>query len=132
MNHDMTVHASATCSARTRINHRTRCCRKSTLDACNNAGKRGLAVVRAVMALVTQERGTRFKQWRDIGTVRCMAIGAIFRHRLMFPEEGAAFLCMAHEAGFGDRILLEQFWAGRTVWIVAIRTYDLAHIDRVG
>lgn len=131
MNHDMTVHAGATSSARARINHRACCSRKSTLDACDSAGKRCLTVVRAVMALVTQERGTRFKQWRDIGTMRRMAIGAVFRYGLMLPKEGAAFLSMAGEAGFRDRILFEQFWTGRTMWIVAIRTDDLASIDRV-
>ena len=64
--------------------------------------------------------------------MRRVAIRAVFGHGLMLEQERPALLCMAGEAGLSHRGLLEQLGAGRTVRIVAIRTDDLARIDRVG
>ena len=107
MNHDMAVHAAASGIARAHCLACGPC--KTTLDASDIAGSRGRALMRAVVALITQERGTRFQQRRNIGTVRGMAIGAVFRHRLMLPQEGAAFFGVAGEAGFVNRGLLQHF-----------------------
>ena len=38
-----------------------------------------------------------------IGTMRDMAIGAVFGHRLVFPQERPAFLGVAVVAGFVNR-----------------------------
>src|SRR5665647_1217902 len=86
MNHDVAVHAGATSGARAWVNHIGRGTRnrrsgftcETTLDACNNAGKRGLAVVWAAVTFLAQERSTRFQQRRDVGAVWAMAIGAVF------------------------------------------------------
>ena len=86
----------------------------------------------AVMTFLTQERRTRFQQWRDVGAVRCVAICAILGRRLVLPQERTAFLCMAGIAGLGHRRLLEHLGAGGTVRIVTVRTDDLARIDRMG
>lgn len=87
--------------------------------------------MRTVVALITQERWTRFKQRRDVGTVWRMAIGAIFGRRLMFPQEGSALFGMAGVASFSDRIFLEQFGTGRTMRVVAIGTDHLAFLNWV-
>ena len=133
MHHNVAVHTSTASSTRTRIIHRACNCRwcKPALDARNYAGKRCLAVVRAVMAFVTQERSSRFQQRSNVGTVRRMAIGAVFCHRLVFPQEWAALFSMAGETGFSHCGFLQQLGSGRTVRIVAVRTDDLARIDRV-
>ena len=83
------------------------------------------------MAFLAQERGTGFQQWRDVGSVRCMAVGAIFCCRLMFPQEWTAFFSMAAKAGFIQRVFLEQLGASRAVWVVAIGANHLALWHRV-
>ena len=88
-------------------------------------------MVRAVVALGTQKRCTRLEQRRDVGTVRGMAVGAVFGHRLMFPQEGAAFFGMAGEASLIDRVFLEQFRTGRAMGIMTIRAHYFAFTDRV-
>ena len=50
----------------------------------------------------------------------CMAIGAIFGHWLVFPQEGTALLGMTGEARFGHRVLLEQLGTGRTMGVMAV------------
>lgn len=63
--------------------------------------------VRHSMAVLTQLRHA-FVQHRTIdGAVRVMAITAVLRHRLMLPQEGAAFFRMALIAIFVDIHLLQ-------------------------
>src|SRR5450759_2193392 len=50
----------------------------------------------------------------------------------MFEQEGAALLGVTGVAGLVHRVLLDKLRAGRTMRIVAVRTYDLADVDRVG
>ncbi len=129
MHHDMAIHAAASGIAR------AHCLaggtRQTTLNACNIAGSRGRALMRAVVALVTQERRARFQQRGDVGTVRGMAIGAVLGRWLMLPQEGAAFFSVAGVAGFSDRVLLQQFGTGRAMGIVAIGTDNLTLTDGV-
>src|SRR5665647_2807487 len=87
--------------------------------------------MRTVVAFVTQEGRTRFEQRRDVGTVRGMAIGAVFGHRLMFPEEGTAFFGMAGEAGFIDRVFLQQLGTGRAMGVVTVGANHLAFTNGV-
>lgn len=83
------------------------------------------------MAFLAQPRGALFQQGRVVGTVRCMAIGAIIKHGRMLPEERAALLGMAGIASFIGGIFNQQFWPGRTVGIVTFRTGSLANQDGV-
>jgi len=87
--------------------------------------------MRTVVAFVTQEGRTRFEQRRDVGAVRSMAIGAIFCDGLMFPEEGTAFFGMAGEAGFIDRVFLQQLGASGTMRVVTVGANHLAFTDGV-
>ena len=68
--------------------------------------------MRTIMAFITQKRRAGLEQRRNVGTVRGMAIGAILRDRLMFPEIRPAFVGMAGETGFGDGVFNQQFRAG--------------------
>ena len=95
------------------------------------------AAMRAVMALLAQERRARLEQRCKVGTMRRVAIVAVLYHRLMLEEEGAALLGMADVTGFRHGVLPEQLRARRTVWVVAVRAHDLgytarAYIHRVG
>jgi hypothetical protein len=89
------------------------------------------AGMRTVMTFLAQEWRTRLQQRRNVGTVRRMADGAVFRDGLMLKQEGAAFFRMAGIASFGDRIFLEQLGAGRAMRVVAIGTHHLAFTDGV-
>jgi hypothetical protein len=53
------------------------------------------------MAFLAQERRTRFQQWRNVGTVRRMAVGAVFRNWLVFKQQGAAFFGVTDETSLG-------------------------------
>src|SRR5450759_2417240 len=90
------------------------------------------ALVRPVMTLLAHERGTGYQQRRNVRTVRRMAVPAVLGDGLMFEQEGAALLRVAGVAGLVHRVLLDQLRSRRAVWIVTVRTYDLADLDRVG
>lgn len=83
------------------------------------------------MAPLAQEWRTELEQRRDVGTMRAMADGAIFGYGLMLKQVWAAFFGMAGVAGFYNRVFPEQFWAGRTMRVVAIRAHYLAFADGV-
>jgi len=83
------------------------------------------------MAVVTQERHLFFQQTSILRTVRRMAVGAIFTHRLMFPQERAALLGMAVVANFRHAHFFEQLRSGGTVRIVAIRADHFTLANRV-
>ena len=55
-----------------------------------------------------------------IGTVRCMAIRAVFLHRCVLPEERSAFLGMALKAGFVDRVADQVGRTGTSVRLMAV------------
>lgn len=128
MNHDVTVHTGASDRARTWVGIRRK---QSALQAGSRFPIRGITVVWAIMTFVAKERGARFQQWRDIGTVRRMTIRTVFCCWLMFPEEWAAFFRMAIPAGLINRIALDQFIAGRTMGVMAVSTSHFADFDRV-
>lgn len=140
MNHVVTIHAGSTgCAAVTKA--RIPCSTASTasswnkrsawLTDCRTRSVGDRTVVRAVVALGTQEGGTRFQQRRDVGTVRSMATGAVFSHGLMFPEEGTTFFGMAGEAGFINRVFLQQLGTSRAMRVVAVGANHLAFTDGV-
>ena len=83
------------------------------------------------MALLAQERRTGFQQWCNVRSVWAMAVGAIFRHRLVLPKKGAAFFCVAGVAGLSTRIFLQQLRTRRTVWVMAIRANHFPFADGV-
>lgn len=124
MNHVVAVHASTTRCASVPVPGRIIWCEEGKGSSrSSDRGTRSIGddtVVRTIVTFVTQEGGDRFQQRREVGTVRRMAIGAVFGHRLMFPEEGAAFFRMASVASLNDRIFLKQFGSGRAMGIVAI------------
>ena len=61
-----------------------------------------------------------------------MAVAAILDNRLVFEAHRTAFLGVAQEARFVDRVLDQEPGARRAVRVVAIRADDLANLDRVG
>ena len=60
-----------------------------------------------------------------------MAVRAVFRDRIVFPQEGSAPIRVAREARLIDAVLDHQLWAVRPVRIVAIGTGHLSGQDRV-
>ena len=84
---------------------------KPVLVAPRATTYRRLAVVWPVMAFLTQERRTRLQQRRDVGTMWRMAVRTVFSYWLVLPQERSTLFGMAQEAGFIDRILLQQFGA---------------------
>ena len=75
----------------------------------------GVAVMRTVVALRAHERRTRLQQGRNIGPVRCMATRAIFRNRLMLPEEWPALFRVAGKTGLVQGVLFQHLRSGRTM-----------------
>ena len=73
-----------------------------------------------VMAFLAKERRARFQQGGDVGAVWGVAISAVFCHRLVLEQEGAAFFSVALVASLGHGVLFQKFGARGTVWVVAI------------
>ena len=71
--------------------------RRNTRAAIERGRMIGFAV-----ALLAQEWLPDLQHAGLVGAVRIMAIGAILTHRLMLPQEGAAFFRMALITGFRD------------------------------
>jgi len=61
------------------------------------------------MALLAQERLSHLQHTELVGAVRIVAIGAVFTHRLMLPQEWAAFFRMALITGLRNRVLDQLF-----------------------
>ena len=80
---------------------------KSCLPAGRIRANRRSAGMRSVMAFCTKEWGAGFQERGDIGAVRRVTIRTVFRHRLMFKQEGPTFFRMTGEARFGHRIFLQ-------------------------
>ena len=55
--------------------------------------------------------------------------GAIFDYRIVFPQEGAAFFCMAGIAIVVNRELFQSGRAHGAVRIVAVAAYELVFTD---
>jgi hypothetical protein len=72
------------------------------------------------MTVIAQE-GCPLYQHPGLGTaVGIMAIGAIFPHRLVFPQERATLFSVALVTGFIDGVLDQQGPPGGAVRIMAI------------
>ena len=79
MYHAMTIHAGTAAVGFTGVSGKT------NLPTGDVASGRTGAGMRAIMALVTQERRTGYQQRRQVGAVRVMAGCAVLRGRLMLP-----------------------------------------------
>lgn len=78
------------------------------------------------VTLGAKPRQAHFKQAVINGAMRFMAVGAIFRNRRMFMQEGASSLRMAGITVLGDAGLLELCGIGATMRVVAVGANDLA------
>jgi len=110
MDLSVTVHAGVTHIISTWIQRSCTCCidrTEPTLIAGRIWPYWCSAGVRAVVAFLTHEWRTGLQQRGDVGTVRSMAVRAVFDCGLMCKQERAALLCMAGVACFINRILLQ-------------------------
>jgi len=83
------------------------------------------------VACVAQEWRPHLQHAFCSSAMRIMAVRAVLIDRLMVMYERTAFLHVAGIAGIDHAIALHQFWAGRSMHIVAVRTRHLAFHDRV-
>ncbi len=83
------------------------------------------------MTLLAQERHAHFQQIGGHCAVGIVAIGAVFRHRLMVPKEGPALFRVTLETGVIDRVADKITGPRRAMGVVTIGAYDLALQDRV-
>ena len=60
-----------------------------------------------------------------------VTVGAVFRYRVVFPQEGSAPIGVAGVARLIYAVLDHQLWAVRPVRVVAIGTSHLSREDRV-
>jgi hypothetical protein len=88
-------------------------------------------VSRVGMASLAKERGFGVEQLEMVGTVRLVAIQAVFPDRDVFPEERASLLRVALITLFVDGGLVHQFSFQNAVRIVAIRTGHFSLSDRM-
>lgn len=124
MNHRMTIHATTALRIGDGI----------FAQRANGGGlARDLWHLRAMrrMTFIAQEWWPSFQHKLRCAAMRVVAISTIFIDRFMWPDEGAAFLCVAGVAGFNCAIPLYQFGPDRSMHIVAIRTTDLAFKNSV-
>ena len=92
-----------------------------------------IAMVKAV-ALPAKLRPLHLQQKLMGGAVRVVAIQAIFAHRRVLPNEWTPLLGMTLVAVIVHRIFAQHRFGGCAVWIMAVRTGDLAfaqwHVGR--
>lgn len=102
------------------------------LDGAERLSLRGVAA--GVVAGIADAGHAHFQELWIVATVRFVAVGAVFKHRRMFPQEGTAALGVAAEAVFVGGRLNELGWIGRTVRIVAAGAGNFAlairHVGR--
>ena len=92
---------------------------------------RSLARVAGVLvAFLTQERRTRLKQIGNGGPVWVVADRAVLGHRLVVVHERSALFHVAGVAGFVDAAF-DQLLRIVAVWVMAVRTGNLAFLDRM-
>ena len=82
------------------------------------------------VALLAEPGHADLQQLRACGTMRVMAVGAIFHHRRMLPQEGPAPFRMTLVAGLVDRAFDQQLGIGSSVRIMAIGASDLPFPER--
>ena len=85
---------------------------------------------RGNVALLAETGHTGFQQLRARGTVRFMAVHAIFHHGRMLPQEGTAPLRVTRVTILVDRALDQQLGIGSAMRIMAIRAGDLSFSKR--
>ena len=88
-------------------------------------------VIGLAVALLAQERLPDLQHAGLVGAVRVMAIGAVFRYRLMFPQERTALVGVALIAGLIDRMFLQVGGRRRAMRVMAVGADHLALPDRV-
>lgn len=95
------------------------------------AGEQGLnGSVRCVAALA-QERRARLEHILGRGSVRVVAVAAVFVDWFMAVDKRTAFFHVAGVAGLNHAVALHQLGTDGTVCIVAIRASNLAFHDGV-
>ena len=62
-------------------------------------------MIPGVVALLAQPGAATVEQWRVVRTVWLVTDAAILADWLVFPQEWAAFLCVAFVAGFVDGVV---------------------------
>src|SRR6185312_9829934 len=72
------------------------------------------------MALLAQPRSAGLQQRGIVGAVRRVAVGTVFLHRLVAPQERPAPLGMAGITGFVDRVFCHEHGAYGAMWVVAV------------
>ena len=82
-------------------------------------GLRLSGVAAAVVAIVAHARHAHFQQLRIVAAVRFVAIGAVFEHRRVLPEEGTAAFGVTAQAVLINGALNKLAGIRRTVRIVA-------------
>ena len=87
-------------------------------------------MIRLDVALVAEPRHAGLQQLRAGGTMRFMAVHAIFHHRRMLKQERATSFRMALVAGLVDRAFDQQLGIGSSMRVMAIRTGDLSFSKR--
>src|SRR5271157_5825775 len=105
--------------------------RASTVEIPNGVEKRrGSRVTTRVVAAIADARHAYLQQLRVIGAVRLMAIGAVFHHRRVLPQERTTALGMAGEAVLVDRALNQLLRVGSAVRVVTARASHFAFAIR--
>ena len=67
-----------------------------------------------------------------IRTMYAVAQSAVFNYRIMLPQEGAAFFCVAAIAIVINRKLFQACWAERAMGVMAVAAHQFVFADRVG
>ena len=78
------------------------------------------------MALLAKERRSCLKQAFSDRSVRVVAVAAVLIDGLVTMNKRAALFHMTGVAGVDHAVALHQAWAGRAMYVMAIRTSDLA------
>lgn len=95
------------------------------------AGEQGLnGSVRCVAALA-QERRARLEHILGRGSVRVVAVAAVFVDWFMAVDKRTAFFHVAGVAGLDHAVALHEFGAGGAMHVVAVRARHLAFDQRV-
>jgi hypothetical protein len=97
--------------------------RSSARQACRRV--RHGRVPRAFVTRLAQKRRAHFQKRRLRGTMWIVAIGAVLRDRLVFPQKRPAKFSMAGSASFGDGVLDQLSRSARAMRRVARRTRHL-------
>ena len=83
------------------------------------------------MTLLAEERQFLFEKFRVVGSMRCVASRAIFRHGSVLEKERPAFFSVAFKTFLVCGIGGNQVFRDRSVRIVAVHAGHLALQDRM-